>query len=301
MIFKKYTPPIFVVVLAAIILVAWFAVLGPVQVSGSDCDSQLVGCPAESDIGNVTAIVVPGNGLTTTALLPMINKPCPVLFADTFDNPDSGWPQWETNNTLGEYDNGHYRVFMKKAGFWIASAPNKFYGATGYKVSAEVKNQNGIDGSYGLLFDVNGDGSNSWFKTFEIVPDGSYSIWQYDTRTNPAWNLLADGFSTHINTDTKNNLLSVRWYNKSIVAYANGQIVDQVNQSSMQSSSAVGVFVSSPDLPKLEVHFDNYTVESPTCGLQTTAPEFSPGELGQGETFEARNLELLSGDNFWGR
>ncbi len=298
MIFKKFTYPILVLVFAAIILVAWFAVLGPARVSGSDCDSQSVGCPAESEGGNFSSLAITDEVLTPTALLPIITKPCPVLFADSFDDPNSGWPEWNTNNTSGKYDNGHYRVYMKKAGFWVASVPNKFYGANGYKVNVEVKNVSGIDGSYGLVFDENGDGNNFWFKSFEVSPNGNYSIWQYDSRTATEWDLLANGFSGDINTGTKNNLLSIRWHNKSITAYANDQMVEQLNLASMQSSSAAGIYVESFDQPNVEVHFDNFVVENPTCGLQPIAPEFSPDALEQGGNTEALYLEILSGDDF---
>jgi len=296
MILKKSTYPISVVLVATILLVVWFALLRTAYVSGGDCDSQSAGCPAETDNADSSAIAIPGNGITPTVLMPIITNPCPILFADTFDNPNSGWPEWNTNNTSGVYDSGHYRVYMKNAGYWVASAPNKFYGPNGYKINAEVTNVSGIDGAYGLLFDVNGDGNNSWFKVFEITPGGVYRIWQYDSRTG--WDLLAEGSSSHINTGTKNNLLSVRWHNKSIIAYANDQMIRQINTSSMQSSSAVGVFVITDVQPKLEVHFDNFVVENPTCGLQPIAPEFSPDTSGQGEATEAFKLELLSGNDF---
>jgi len=295
MILKKFTYPILVVIFAAMILVAWFAVLGPAQVSGSDCDSQLADCPANSDDSNFSSAVANGNVLTPTTFLPMITESCLVLFADPFDNPNSGWPEWNTNNTSVKYDNGHYRIYMKKAGYWAPPAPNRFYGPSGYKVTVEVKNISGIDGSYGLLFDINGDGPDSWAKIFEITPDGSYGIWQYNSPAN--WVLLASGSSSHINTGTMNNLLSVRWHNKSIVAYANGQMVKQVNVSSMQSSSAAGVSVISNDQPNLDVHYDNFLVEDPTCGPQPLAHEFSPAELGQDGTGEVLNQELLIRDD----
>ncbi len=152
---------------------------------------------------------------------------------------------------------------MKAADRWIASAPDNFFDSNGYKVSADVRNSFGFAGSYGLLFDVNGDGVDFWFKTFEISENGSFSIMEYDTRSG--WALLTDGWSNHILPGTSTNRLSVKWFDSTISAYVNGQHLTDYNAGGMQPTSAVGVFVLSEGQPGLEVIFDDYLVEDPTC------------------------------------
>ena len=107
--------------------------------------------------------------------LPVILKPCPPLY-DDFSNPASGWFVGDDGKNRYEYVSGEYRILVRPIQWGAVVDPG--FQASGYAVSVNLRNPNGVDGSYGIAFGVAGDSST--FYTLEIYPDGGYGIYRYD-------------------------------------------------------------------------------------------------------------------------
>jgi hypothetical protein len=197
--------------------------------------------------------------------LPIITRNyCPPLYADDFSDPESGWLIDDTGNSRREYLDGEYRILVRNVNWFTASRPG--FKASDYIVAVDVRNATGVYGSYGLIFGV----SDAWtqFYTFEIYPDGAYDIWRFNFGT---WTLLVSGSSGSINPGTATNRLKIERNGSLIRAYANGQLLTSISDSSSTGLKQVGVDATAYDQPNVDARFDNFTVYPVTCGAAATA------------------------------
>lgn len=186
---------------------------------------------------------------------------CPLLYADDFSDPGSGWPAGDNGNIRREFLNGEYRILIREPGWIAISRPG--YQASHFVLAVEIRNASGSYGSYGLVFGLLDDYSQ--FYTFEIDPDGYYGILRY--QAGSGWALLASGSSPHINTGSASNRLQLMRDGILIQAYANGHALTSVADGSYLGMRHIGLTATSYNAPNVDVRFDNLTVYPAPCGL----------------------------------
>jgi hypothetical protein len=191
-------------------------------------------------------------------LLPCINSPCKPLYSDDFSNPSSGWPVLDTGNHLYEYNNGEYRILVRKTNGWAAASPD--LQSSDYSVAVDLRNPNIVNGSYGIAFGIAPDFSS--FYTLEIYPDGWYGIYRYDPS---GYVTLSEAYSSTIYQGSATNHIKVERNGASIKAYANGQLLASVTDGTYTGSRFIGLVVFSFDQPDVDIRFDNFTVYPISC------------------------------------
>jgi len=208
---------------------------------------------------------------------PVVVRSCTPLFSDDFSNPASGWPAEDTGEHLYEYNNGEYRILVRPDQWGAIAHPG--FQASDYAVSVNLRNPNGVYGSYGIAFGLVGDFST--FYTLEIFPDGWYGIYRWDPDDIVT---LSEAFSPAIQQGSATNSIKVERNGASIKAYANDQLLASVTDGTYTGSRYVGLAVFSYDQPNVDIRFDNFTVSSIDCGTVISASRItdeshaSPGE-----------------------
>ena len=185
---------------------------------------------------------------------------CPSYYLDTFNDPGSGWPVGQGSEYDTGYLNGEYQISVKNLFTWVGVTPGIL--ASDFVVSADVRNISGLDGSYGLLFGMSADGTQLY--TFEISPDGSYTIWRYDPAST-SWTSLANGSSRYINNGAASNHLVIERIGSSLKAYANGQLLVALNDSNYTGQRSIGVVAEEYRSTNLDIRFDNFMVSDLFC------------------------------------
>ncbi len=205
-------------------------------------------------------------GNYTQVFLPLtLNNYCPILYADDFSDPGSGWPEFDDGEIKFAYENGEYRILVRPLSS-VAGASSG-YKATDFVVVGDVRNATGVYGSYGLLFGLSDDWSQ--FYTFEIDPDGNFYVYKYSSGD---WTEMYDGWSGAILTGTATNRIMVERNGSIINVYANGVLLASVSDNSYIGSRRVGLVVFSYDQNHVDVRYDNFVVYSVACGV--TAADF---------------------------
>jgi hypothetical protein len=202
--------------------------------------------------------------------LPMINRyvvgSCPPLNQDDFSNPGSGWPIVSESDFRLEYLNGKYRIWLDYKDGSVIARPD--FLAADYALSVDLQNVSGVYGSYGLIFGLSDDWSQ--FYSFDIDPQGNYSIFLYD---NGDWSTLGEGFSTAIHQGSTTNHLKIVRNGSLIEAWANGNLLSSISNNAYTGQRYVGLIASTFDERNLDVHFDNFLVEPLSCGAGTVTAD----------------------------
>ncbi len=197
--------------------------------------------------------------------LPCITRNhCAQSFYDDFSDPGSGWPIKESENVLYEYRNGKYRILVKNTDMWAGASPD--FQATDYKVGVDVRNNSGNYGTYGIIFGLAEDWSQ--FYTFEIDSEGYFVIWRFSDQSG--WELLAVGFSPHLNQNTGSNELNVKREGSLIEVYANNHLLTSLTDSAFTGLGYIGLIATTIEQPNLDVRFDNFYITPSECVGTTT-------------------------------
>lgn len=192
--------------------------------------------------------------------LPCITRNhCGQSIFDDFSDPGSGWPVKESENVLYEYNNGEYRILLKKADMWAAASPD--FQAKNFTVKVDVRKNGSIYGTYGIIFGLAEDWSH--FYTFEIDPEGYFGIWRYSELNG--WELLTVGFSPHLNQNTGLNKLKVTRAGSLIEVYANNHLLTSLTDNAFTSLGYIGLIASTFNQSNLDVRFDNFSVTPNEC------------------------------------
>ena len=192
--------------------------------------------------------------------LPFVSRSCPTkLFYDDFSNPSSGWPVGENQHVRFEYLNNEYRILVKSTGLWAGARPG--FKASDYVAVVDVRNATGVDATYGIIFGLSDDWTQ--FYAFEILPYSNYRIYRVDSNN---WILLAAGLSGSIHPGTATNQLKIERNGSQIWAYANGELLNIINDGNYTGLRHVGLFAISYAQPNVDVRFDNFTLYPITCG-----------------------------------
>ena len=184
-------------------------------------------------------------------------------FFDDFSNPESGWPIFEDEDVLYEYLNGEYRILVKNAEWWAAASPD--YQAADYIVTVDVRRAGDVWGKYGIIFGL----AENWshFYIFEIDPDGNYNIWRYSSSSERT--LLKWGNSPYINQSSASNAIKVKRSGSQIEVYANDHSLASLTDDTYTGLGYLGLIVDTWNFGNVDARFDNFMVETLSCGAGT--------------------------------
>jgi hypothetical protein len=199
--------------------------------------------------------------------LPIVTRKACQPYFDDFSDPNSGWPNFENERKQYDYIDSEYEILVKNADSWAGASPD--FLAAEYQVGVEVHSTSGVIGSHGIIFGLTEDWSG--FYTFEIDPEGYYTIWKYSE--NGGWKNLFVKYSPVINKSTELNQIMVKRVGTLIEVYANGNLLTSITDKTYTGLGYVGLIVSSFEEIKVEARFDNFYVNPITCGTssQTSA------------------------------
>jgi hypothetical protein len=230
---------------------------------------------SEGDIGAYE--VDPINQVLFT-YLPIVGKPCPFLYYDNFSDPNSGWPTFDSASSLAEYSNGEYRLLMRSSDGFVAVRSG--FKAVDYRVSVDLRNVTGVEGSYGILFVAKPDWSG-WYS-LEIFPDGWFGIYRYYPNDNQyIWVELEADYSPAIHQGMQSNNISVERNGSAITAYANGQFLITINDSNLTGEGYLGLINFTFGQGDVDIRYDNFTVIPAGCGDKNTLSNYSiSGQFG---------------------
>jgi hypothetical protein len=199
------------------------------------------------------------------AYLPVIARNhCGAAFYDDFSSPGSGWPYYEDGDAIYNYLNGEYQIVAKNDWWWVGARPG--YQAADYNVKVDVRKVGAGYGSYGILFGLAGDWSH--FYSFDIDPDGYYSLWYRDSS---GWKMLADGNSPHINKNNAVNRIGVKREGSKIEVFTNDHLLITTSDDTYTGLGYAGLVVYSYEEPNIEARFDNFSVVPLSCEAATMA------------------------------
>ena len=244
--------------------------------------------------------VIQGGGLTYQrsqavrvdyykSFAPLISVPCSPLSADDFSNPASGWPIADTGNARYEYLNGEYRLLVRSKNYGAGVRPG--LQVSDYAVDVDVRNQNNVSGSYGIVIGLAQDWST--FYTVEVYPDGWFGIYRYDPSSLVT---LAEAFSPAINPGSGVNHLKIVRNGASIDAFANGQPLASVNDGTYTGSLFMGLVVFSYDKSDVDIRFDNFSVHPVTCTSTSAAPNWDGGRPNLSERLTRDSITIRRRD-----
>ncbi len=208
-----------------------------------------------------TPTVTPGGATPTPTQMPS-----PLVFADDFNNPGSGWPNDTVGSCQRSYVSGQYGI-ASTTDNWIciAPAPADLHRTGIYQVS--VHKQSTYDGSaYGLVFGLSDKSSFNQFYVFWVDPyDQTYFLQKYNHGT---WsNVTAITGSAAILGGAATNVLKVQRGNTQISLYVNNVLLATVQDNSFPNNGYVGIANWSVYGSPAIAYFDNFAVTEPTLVL----------------------------------
>jgi hypothetical protein len=183
-------------------------------------------------------------------------------YYDDFSDPNSGWPNIDDADRLLEYNNEEYRILVKNINIWGGASPG--FQAVDYLVTVNVRNESGAYGSYGIIFQLEEDWST--FYTFEIIPDGYFTIWRFNSKKS-GWKLLAYEFSPYINQSTASNEIQVARTGALIQGFTNGHLIIEIEDASYTGVGSVGLISTAYDRENVDARFDNFAVNPLDCSV----------------------------------
>jgi hypothetical protein len=213
---------------------------------------------------------------------------CAHPVVDDFSNPTSGWPIYDTGNTIYRYLNGEYNIYHRKAGSWAAASRGDFWNRS-QKVQATgriIQNQ----GVWGLLFGM----QNNWsdFYTFEIDPH--QQKWFFLRFINGVgWQLINEGSSHSIHSGSAYNTLSITDPYGELIFHINDTIV--LTKSFENHRTGYVGLTGASFQNNVDIRFNDYLFVDAGCPMPLqNMPGYSTGEFLSLERPDIQ--EILSGN-----
>jgi hypothetical protein len=192
--------------------------------------------------------------------LTLLQRGCEPIYLEDFSTPDSRWPVEDGEDVLLEFNTGEYRALVKPGNWFVAINPGLTLRAPD-RLAIDLRNASGVFGSYGLLFGLAPDYSETY--VFEIFPDQWYAVWYY--HENSGWSLLIEGSSEYISPGSAVNHMSITFNESSSQFFVNGHYVTEIPNTPLPGKDNVGLIVFSYDFENVDVRFDNFSLEASNC------------------------------------
>ncbi len=181
-----------------------------------------------------------------------------VLFQDDFSNTFSGWDKVDTSDSITDYNDGVYRIWVNETRTDIWANPGKNFTDSITEVEA-TKVGGPDDNNFGLICRYQ-DNVNFYF--FYISSDGFYAIGK-----------VVDGDQSMIGQDEMlpddtiklgdaTNQMRADCIGNELALHVNGREIARVQDATF-SSGDVGLLAGTFDIPGTDIHFDNFVVREP--------------------------------------
>jgi hypothetical protein len=193
---------------------------------------------------------------TPSAVVPAPTVPnWPVVLADDFDDPESGFSRTSDEQGRLSYEDGQYSIGVIPER-WVAWSSQSGY-LSDFVMEVAVSADAEV-GFAGLIFRKQGD---SLFYIFAVAPDGQYTL----TTSSPAAGAILDWRdSGYIKTGVNTNRLRVVCVGATMTLYVNGQYLDTAQDTTF-SEGEVGMMAGTrAGETRALFHFDNLRVYAPT-------------------------------------
>jgi hypothetical protein len=192
----------------------------------------------------------------------------PVVLADDFDNPESGFTRSSDEKSRLFYEDGQYviGVIPEDWASWSSRGGNVSDFVMEVAVTAETE-----VGLAGVIFRKE---EGSQFYIFAIRPDGHYSLMKYAEAVEV---ILDWRSSSHIRTGADTNRLRLVCVGPTITLYVNGQYLDIVQDITF-TEGEIGLIAGTWEGETHALfHFDNLRVYAPAPMVPPTAtPTLTP-------------------------
>jgi hypothetical protein len=179
-----------------------------------------------------------------------------LLYADDFQDPDSGWDVYAEDDTQAAYSDGEYRLAVYRDNYVAWGNPEDQVFAN-LAIEVDIRQVEGpLDNNFGILVRYQPDDEN--FYWFQISADGYYSV---DLMQGGEWVGLVDwAESAAINQGLEaTNHLRVVCDQDLFSFYVNDTYLIGVSEATF-SSGNVGLSVGTFAEPGVVVHFDNLRI-----------------------------------------
>ena len=181
-----------------------------------------------------------------------------VLFQDDFSNTFSGWDKVDTSDSITDYNNGVYRIWVNETRTDIWANPGKNFTDSITEVEA-TKVGGPDDNNFGLMCRYQ---DNVNFYYFYISSDGFYAIGKVvdgEQTMIGQENMLPDDT---IKLGNATNKMRADCIGNELALHVNGREIARVQDATF-SSGDVGLLAGTFDIPGTDIHFDNFVVREP--------------------------------------
>ncbi len=191
----------------------------------------------------------------------------PVVLADDFDDPESGFIRTSDEQSRLSYEDGQYSIGVIPER-WVAWSSQSGY-VSDFVMEVAVSADAEV-GFAGLIFRKQGD---SLFYIFAVAPDGQYTL----TTSSPAAGAILDWRdSSYIETGANTNRLRVVCVGPTVALYVNGQYLDSAQDTTFSEGEVGMIAGTRAGETHALFHFDNLRVYAPTPVAPPTPTATSP-------------------------
>jgi molecular chaperone DnaK len=188
-----------------------------------------------------------------------------LLFEDDFQNPESGWPQQETEAKLtGYHPPDFYHVQLSAPSNWIVSTRGVSFGDVSLATEVQVDNTESTNGvfRYGLVIRASEEG----FVAFTVSPrTGRWSVLQAQPGVaGLEVDEVATGSAPSVKGFGSNDLLRIDASGNEFSFSVNNTVLAYELPVDASGRGDVGFYVETFDETKAHVHFDEITVRELT-------------------------------------
>jgi len=213
---------------------------------------------------------------TSSPLVPTPTVPnWPVVLADDFDDPESGFTQSSDESIRLAYEDGRYSIGVVPGNSMAWSA------RSGYLLDFVMEVAVSADGEVGFGGVVFHKQGGAQFYSFAITADGQYSLMSSGQAAEPILNWRD---SSHIRTGAETNRLRVVRVGATVSMYVNGQYLDSVEDTTFTEGEVGLIAGTFQGETHALFHFDNLRVYAsipmvPPTGTATLAPTLTPTRI----------------------
>lgn len=217
----------------------------------------------------VTASSAAGTGMAELEILvraprrvffPSLQRACAPLLYEDFSDPASDWPVVENESVQLGYHQDEYRMLIKESEMVVGVNSGAVLTPQS-SLEVTLRNPSGVYGSYGLLFGLAEDFSQTY--VYEIYPDGWYALWFY--QQNIGWSLLQAEEVVQILPAAGGDHLRIEFLEGRAQIYANEQLLTLLPFNPDGVHVNVGIFASSFDWGGVDVRFDDFRLTTRSC------------------------------------
>jgi hypothetical protein len=201
-----------------------------------------------------------------TIYQPLAAKDCFgfLMYADDFDDPDSGWYVGEIPEVRWSYQNGEYEILISTtSSFAAVTVP--FQAVDGYALEFDVRRLGGTGNLYGAVF-----GWSDWghYYVFAVAPDTQhYSVYRLsgeDWQAVIEWNT-----SPSIHPGDATNRLRLERSGSQLTIYANGDPLATRTDGTYTGALRVGLYAEVDESAPVATRYDNLLITQLSNGLAT--------------------------------